>query len=206
MSNRFDDYFSDNPISCANCIYSLSIENDSEDYEYCCRREIGIPFGVDIGADEGCDYWKSLPSEPQQLTPGNKANKSGRSAEHIIGCLFEEKGYYVKYRYTIPGIKGIWGNKIIVDVFCQGLPGFKNGLIIESKNQNSSGSAYQKIPYEIINIKDCYPCETILVVGGEYMQKEIPRNALDWARKQASGKLIYVFTFDEIMNWIIKNF
>lgn len=202
-----DEYFLENPISCANCIHSVVIEDSNkEQIYYCVELKEKIPEGEDIGADTNCQYWSVEPAFEKEsaISGGKRANSSGKSSEHLIGCLLEQRGFKVRYRYPLP-CKGLWGNDLIVDVFCQGIAQFRNGLILESKWQDSSGSAYQKIPYAIENIKRQYPCETILIIDGEWMRKGIGRNAFEWAKTQIGGKLIAVYTFTEFATWAIKD-
>lgn len=203
-----DEYFLENPISCANCINSVVIkDSNNEEIDYCLELKEPIPVGEDIGADRNCQYWSLKPIFEEKASSivngGRRANSSGKSSEHLIGCLLEQKGFRVRYRYQLP-CTGIWGNDLVVDVFCQGIPRFHNGLILESKWQDSSGSAYQKIPYAIENIKRQYPCETILIIDGEWMRKGIGKSAFEWAKSQVGGKLIAVYTFPEFASWAIK--
>lgn len=207
-SLNMDEYFLENSISCANCLHSVVIEdsNNKEIY-YCVELKEKIPEGEDIGANTNCQYWAVEPSCENKtvsiLNGGKRANSSGKSSEHLIGCLLEQRGFKVRYRYPVP-CKGIWGNDLVVDIFCQGIPRFRNGLILESKWQDSSGSAYQKIPYAIENIKSKYPCETILIIDGEWMRKGTGKSAFEWAKAQIGGKLLAVYTFTEFASWVIK--
>lgn len=198
------DYFEENPISCINCIHNMLIE--SEDINFCLEKNIQIPVGVDYGAETSCQDWSKIQESNNLngITGGAKANFSGKSAEHVIGCFLEQRGYKVRYNCPLP-CKGIWGNTLKVDVFCQRIPKFKNGLIVESKWQDSSGSAFQKIPYAIENIKNCYPSDTILVIDGDYMNKGIGKEAFNWAKQQVGGRLIEVFSLSGFMTWAIEN-
>ncbi len=182
---------------------------DSNDDEkcYCVELKLTIPEGEDIGAATGCQHWIFKP-EPEEtvvkvVNGGKRANSSGKSSELMIGSLLEQKGYIVRYRYPLP-CKGIWDNDLVVDIFCQGISRFRNGLILESKWQDSSGSAYQKLPDEIENIKNQYPCETILIIDGEWMRKGTGKKAFEWCKKKVGGKLVAVYDFQEFATWVIK--
>ncbi|WP_238360547.1 PD-(D/E)XK nuclease superfamily protein [Iningainema tapete] len=182
-------------------------DSNNKEIYYCLELKMKIPEGEDIGADTNCEYWVVKPELENETTfiqnGGRRANSSGKSSEHIIGCFLEQRGFRVRYRYQLP-CQGIWGNDIIVDIFCQGIPRFRNGLILESKWQDSSGSAFQKIPYAIENIKNKYPCETILIIDGEWMRKGVGKNAFEWAKAQIGGKLFAVYTFAEFASWVMK--
>ena len=199
-----EEYFKINPISCANCLHDITIKND---IHFCIEKNITIPIGEDIGSQTNCANWEVSRKidDFQKIAGGSKANFSGKSAEQVIGYFLEMKGYKVRYNYVLP-CQGIWGNDLRVDVLCQGIPKFNNGLIIESKWQDSSGSAFQKIPYAIENIKSSYPTDTILIIDRKWMKKGIGKNAFEWSKTQIGGKLIKVFSLTEFMSWIIEQY
>lgn len=200
--------FSDSTSTCSDCVYCMFIEDKQTEEEiyYCTELNQEIPEGTDYGYDIDCqDYLQKKETKKINAVAGDggrKAVSSGKSTEHIIGCLLEEKQYQVKYQYKLP-IKGIWNNKITVDIFCQNIPLFQNGLIIESKWQASNGTAYQKIPYEIINIKEKYPCETILIIDGDFMKYGTGLKAFEWAKQQAQGNLIAVHSLESFISWVV---
>ena len=193
-------------ISCGNCMHCVLQDND-ETY-YCLELKFEIPEGEDPGHETRCESWIVAPEysdiEPKAGDGGRRAVTSGRSAEHVIGCLLEERGYKVRYQYVLSQ-KSIFNTEIKVDVFCQGIPQFRNGLIVESKWQDSSGTAIQKIAYSISNIKQVYPTQTILVIDGKYTKEGAGKNAVDWAKTQTDNKLIHVFTLNEFMTWVIRD-
>jgi hypothetical protein len=178
-----------------------------EETHYCIELKTERQVNIDIGAQTNCSKWELSPDYDDSVVPaisgGARANSAGKSSEYLIKSLLEERGYKVRSRYTLPS-KGIWNNDLIVDIFCQGIPRFRNGLIVESKWQDISGSAYQKIPYAIENIKERYPFETVLIIDGQYMSKGIGKNAVEWAKGKVGGKLIAVYTFSEFATWVIR--
>ena len=178
-----------------------------DERHYCVELKIERLDNVDIGAETNCSRWELSVNYDDSVLPaisgGSRANASGRSSEYLIKSLLEERGYKVRPRYQLPS-KGIWDNDLVVDIFCQGIPRFRNGLIVESKWQDIGGSAYQKLPYTILNIKERYPFETVLIIDGQYMNKGIGKKAVEWAKSQVEGKLIAVYTFTEFATWIIR--
>lgn len=215
MKNEYPEggHSSDNSPSCFNCVYHTQIKNNTtengNELNYCTELEKNIPQGKDLGAETKCQKWEKkkeidITDKPQAGDGGRKAVSSGKSTEHIVGCLLEQRGYKVRYRFIIPGVRGIWDTKIEVDIFCQGIKEYPNGLAIEIKRQDSPGTAFQKIPYEIENIKQKYPFKTILIIDGEYMKKGVGLNAVEWAKKQKNETLIEVYKLEEFIEWVIK--
>lgn len=180
-----------------------------DEIHYCVELKLVRREGVDIGAETNCSKWELTndydDSVQSIISGGTRANSSRKSSEYLIKSLLEERGYKVHPRYPLP-CKGIWDNDLIADIFCQGIPRFRNGLVVESKWQDTTVSAYQKIPYEILNIKEKYPFETVLIIDGQYMNKGIGRKAVEWAKDQVGGKLIAVYTFSEFAIWAIRQF
>ncbi len=70
-------------------------------------------------------------------------------------------------------------------------------FIIEAKWQQSGGSVDEKFPYLVLNIREKYPCATIVVIEGGGYRKE----ALAWLRNQEDKKLVHVFNMSEFFKW-----
>lgn len=139
-----------------------------------------------------------LPSKKDKQ--GQKAVKSGQAAEATIFCILKERGYLVERQYLIG--QSLYGGDLRADFYVTRIPAFPIGLIIESKWQHSSGSVDEKYPYLITNIKQYYPCPTMIVCGGGGARPL----ALDYLRRQADGnKLFAVFSFEEFLTWTIRN-
>lgn len=132
------------------------------------------------------------------MTDGSFANKTGNYAERTIKCLLSEKGYEIK-RQQLIGLS-IYKHRLKCDFFISNVMGYPDGLIIESKWQEVSGSADEKFPYLVKNIKEKFPCPAIVVVGGNGCKQ----GALDWLKDQVDDKLIAVFTVEEFMIYITR--
>lgn len=146
----------------------------------------------------------SLPEIPclprKKDKQGQKAVKSGQQAEAVIYCTLKELGYAVERQYLIG--QSVYGGELRADFHVTRIPQFPKGLIIESKWQHSGGSVDEKYPYLIANIKQCYPCPTIIVCAGGGARPQ----AVEWLRNQADGdKLFAVFSFEEFLSWTIRN-
>jgi hypothetical protein len=134
-------------------------------------------------------------------TQGAKANRAGGTAEATIYCIFKERHYSVRRQVKIG--QGIYGTDLRADFLISGLPGFPDGLIIESKWQASTGSVDEKFPYVVSNIRaGKYPCPVIVVLdGGGYKD-----GAEQWLRSQVDGYKFYaVFSFAELIKWVIES-
>lgn len=133
-------------------------------------------------------------------TQGQRANMTGRRAEAIIYCIIKELGYRIERQY--PVCVGIHGGEIKADFYIHPTNKFPKGVIIESKWQESSGSADEKFCFLELNIRTRYPSPTIVVYGGGKARQGM----VDWFRAQADGqKLIAVLSFEEFILWVNRN-
>lgn len=136
----------------------------------------------------------------QQRSQGGKANNNGRIAEDMICAMLHRLGYAPKRQYPI-GI-GVYGTPILADTYIERAPGFPQGLIIESKWQSSQGSADEKYPYLVLNIKECYPCPVIILADGDGARP----GAIRWLKSQIDGSSLYaVFSIKELVTWCNQN-
>ena len=129
-------------------------------------------------------------------TPGSRANSNGASAENAIFDILARKGHTPERQKNI-GL-GIYGTALRADIYLGTVRRYPDGLIIESKWQESPGSVDEKLPYLVENIRICYPCPTMIVVGGGGMRSP----AMAWLKRQADGnRLIAVLTLEEFLTW-----
>lgn len=135
----------------------------------------------------------------QRASQGKRANQSGRTLEDLIWNVLIEQGCTVIRQYAIGA--GLYGHPIKVDFFVTGIGRYANGLIVESKWQETPGSVDEKFPYLVENIRQHYPCPTIVVCGGSGSKL----GAIEWLRRQIDEKLIGVFSIDEFLRWAIRN-
>lgn len=130
------------------------------------------------------------------LTQGGRASSNGASAEDTISDILTRKGCTPERQKSIG--QGIYGTMLRADFFLEHIPDYPDGLIIESKWQETMGSVDEKLPYLVENIRICYPCPAIIVVGGGGMRSL----ALAWLKRQADGyRLVAVFTLEEFLTW-----
>lgn len=86
---------------------------------------------------------------------------------------------------------------LLTDFWVRGAPNFPQGLAVEVKWQQSTGSVDEKFPYLALNIQQCYPCPAIVIADGGGQRP----GALQWLRGQVSGNLLAVFSLSEFLAW-----
>lgn len=130
------------------------------------------------------------------ITPGGYASTIGKSHEKMIEQQLKSFNliYIPQYKYT-----GIYECVVRLDYYVKGVPGFEKGLGIESKYQGSSGSADEKFPYLVKNIKECLPFPCIIIYSLEGARPE----AVSWLCNQVDDThLIGTFKLDQFISWI----
>lgn len=91
----------------------------------------------------------------------------------------------------------IYGLPLFADFWVRGAPGFPEGLALEVKWQQSTGSVDEKFPYLVLNIQQCYPCPAIVIADGGGQRP----GALQWLRGQTTSNLIAVHSLAEFLAW-----
>src|SRR4051812_39547370 len=134
----------------------------------------------------------------RELSQGGRANRNGRSVEKIIESTLYE---YAPYAEIIPQAQigtSLFGGVLKIDLYVTGLKAFPNGLAVESKWQQTSGSADEKLTYLVACIKACYPCPAIIVAGGGGARP----SAIRWLKDQTDGhSLLAVLNIEEFITW-----
>lgn len=133
---------------------------------------------------------------------GARANRHGRTAETLIESLLYDRAPHADIMHrTVIGLT-VYGRALEADLYIQGLARFPDGLVIESKWQDSSGSVDEKFPYLVANIKTCYPCPVIVMAGGGGARAD----AIRWLKAQIDGvHLIAVLNLEELVTWCNRN-
>lgn len=132
----------------------------------------------------------SIDTIVSKRTQGAQANRTGNVAEGVIGAILNscKVEYIAQYHIGI----SIFGHPLKTDFY---LP--NDQIIIESKWQNVAGSADEKLPYLVMNIRERYPHPTVLVYGGQGWRT----GAITWVKAQVDSKLIRVLSVEEFMKW-----
>ncbi|HAG81277.1 MAG TPA: hypothetical protein DCL61_08910 [Cyanobacteria bacterium UBA12227] len=159
------------------------------------------------------------------MTQGAKANRAGHVLEMTVEGTLRGHGYFQlcpsvarqkhreyllnysllpkRYAKHIYIGTGIYQTDLYVDFYIIDSDKLSSGLIIECKWQESGGSVDEKFPYLNLNIKNCYPDPTILVMGGKGMRQ----GAIDWFQKQTdcNPNLLAVYNVENFIAWANKN-
>jgi hypothetical protein len=158
------------------------------------------------------------------MTQGARANRAGQVLETTVEGTLRGHGYLSvsspvrknyredilnstllpkRYARNVYIGQGIYQTDLYVDFYIINSMTISSGLIIECKWQESSGSVDEKFPYLNLNIKNCYPEPTILVVGGKGMRA----GAVDWFQKQVNinQNLLGVHKLEDFIAWANKN-
>lgn len=132
-------------------------------------------------------------------TQGGRANSNGRAAEDALEAILKSRNLNPERQKPI-GVS-IFGGQLITDLYIPVAPGLPDGFAVESKWQNVSGSADQKLCYLEANIREGrYPCPVIVIIGGNGMTE----GAKSWIRRQVDGTKLYaVFTWEEFFSWLM---
>ena len=91
----------------------------------------------------------------------------------------------------------IYGLPLFTDFWVRGAAGLPDGLSIEVKWQQSTGSVDEKFPYLVLNILERYPCPAVIIADGGGQRP----GALQWLRDQVGGNLLAVFSLAEFVAW-----
>jgi hypothetical protein len=137
-----------------------------------------------------------MPAKIHKLTDGATAAKAGSTAELCISAVLDSWGI-PHQRQTLVGTN-IYGAPLVADIFVPDMPGV-GPVYIESKWQRSSGSADEKFPYLVCNIRERYPAPVIVVCDGGGARP----CAVAWLRRQADGvRLMAVLDLSETLRWV----
>ena len=151
------------------------------------------------------------------MAPGGAATgRGGLSLETIISNIlaansyvyFPPKDFHAKRvdeekcytRYAKKSFRGIYETNIEIDILLQHAQLFPDCLAIELKWQRTPGTADEKLPYLVENIKTCSPYPTIVVYGGEGFRP----GAIRWLRAQVGGNLLHVFDIAQFKSWVLE--
>jgi len=154
------------------------------------------------------------------MTQGGRAIETGGTLEEVVVSLLGKKQYreigadlrktekmdalaasFFPRRYARQPVicKGVYGTDIQTDFFLLDQDKFPEGLIIECKWQQSTGSVDEKLPYLDLNIRQRFPALTVVLIDGDGWKK----GAIEWLKAQVgvNQNLIGVYSIKEFMTW-----
>ena len=148
----------------------------------------------------------------KQTTSGSQANYTGTALQRFIEERLVERGYaYIDRKQFQPSTylhqptytrefcvgEGLYGKDFRCDFILYHPQKHTACLVIEAKWQQTGGSVDEKYPFLILNIKDKYPYETILILdGGGYKQ-----GAREWIGNQVGGNFKTLFDMAGFQKW-----
>ena len=160
-------------------------------------------------------------SSSETINSGQRANRTGNKLEKFIENVLKESGYTEfigNKRQAFENRKSIGGKQYIkqlvvgptiydserkVDFMIFNKEKFPDGLIIESKWQQSSGSVDEKYPFLFFNIMKTEVPTIVLLDGGGYKP-----TAMKWLKGQVNlqGALIGVWNMVEFQKEVNDGF
>ena len=144
----------------------------------------------------------------------SQANYTGVALEEFVMSRLRGRDYQFvdRNRFTAARIllqpiftcqfhvgQSIYGMDQYCDFICFHPERWPDGLVIESKWQQESGSVDEKYPYLVLNIQNKYGYPTVLVLDGGGYKK----GAEQWVRDQVGdGNFKRVFNMRQFAAWV----
>jgi len=150
------------------------------------------------------------------MSPAGTASvKSGQRFEQSIRPWFEGTPYLPTYQHSLKTGKP-WGGRMVLDVYLQRANGDR--IAVSQKNQSTSGSAEEKVWWELLQLSHLVANQTVdrayLVVMGDGWNPALREYLFSPAIKQFLPSLAWgqrwegqlaVVTFDQLTTRIHKN-
>ena len=135
------------------------------------------------------------------MNGGALANQSGRNSEDDIADAMRRRQYEFD-RQAVVGVS-IYGSILRADFLVHNIVEFPVGLVIESKWQDTPGTADEKFPYMVANIRaGNYRHPVVVVVYGGGCRP----GAVRWFQDQVDGQqLVAVFSFEGLLSWLKRH-
>lgn len=139
------------------------------------------------------------------LVQGAKANSTGNNLESFVEFCLGQKSYQQTtakqfkahkelkqpvYTKQYPICSSIYGTNIKCDFLIFHPVKHPNGLVIECKWQQSTGSVDEKFPYLVHNIKEKYNLPTIILLDGNGYKQ----GAAAWLQMQRGNNFLGVYS------------
>jgi hypothetical protein len=153
--------------------------------------------------------------KPTHPTQGGKAVEYGNTLERfVLHTLNDRKYTFVHNRRFIAACcleqplytrqitvgESIYHTPLRADFMLYHPVKHLGKLIIECKWQQIAGSVDEKYPYTVQNIREKYPCPTIILLDGNGYKP----GAKEWLCSQVDDKLLAVFSMSEFQKWVNK--
>lgn len=137
---------------------------------------------------------------------GRQANRNGRVFEEQIAQRMRSEGYCqltelpktFEFPFFVAQLRGrfvsIYGAPMRVDFFVWHPEKYPDGLVIECKYQETNGSADEKFPYTVANLRKTGVSAILLLMGSG------PKPcAIEWCLKQQDDRLRVFKDFESFM-------
>lgn len=125
-----------------------------------------------------------------------KANQNGLYAEDVLAAILDIAGFEFDRQYVVG--RTIYGGDHRVDFFVRNCAQYEDGLVIESRWQNSEGSVDEKLPYMYLNLHGCSYRSVVVIHGGACRE-----GALAWMREHCEPTHMFaVYRLEEFMAWL----
>jgi hypothetical protein len=124
---------------------------------------------------------------------GTEANRSGGTLETQVGAALRTNGIAFRSQHVTKLIS-VLGKEIRSDFYLPRAIGFEEGLHIEVRWQDSSGSVDEKICYLKENIESVYVAPAIVVIDGSQVQAQY-----DYLKSHRGEKLLDVMRLTEFL-------
>jgi hypothetical protein len=128
-----------------------------------------------------------------------KPNRAGQISEAVLASVLRSIG--LRFAQQVAVGRSIYDTELRVDFVIYNLAAYPDGLVVESKWQDVSGSVDEKFPYLVENIRRRYPMPVIVIAHGGGSRE----GAVRWLRACCDGvRLVAVFGLEEFISWALR--
>ena len=132
------------------------------------------------------------------MTEGKRANRHGQAAEDSIAAILQS--FTVRFDRQVRLGRTIYNSDLHVDFVLRSLPDFPDGLALESKWQDGSGTIDEKFPYVVETLRFGCPIPAIVIVHGGGCKP----GAFAWLRQQCGDQPIAALRLEEFVSWLLR--
>ena len=136
------------------------------------------------------------------MPDGLQNNLSGLSLEHQVLAVCQRFGFNGDARHMLDAAIGRapHGTQTLLSVWVYPCKLFPQGLGIDSSSYNVSGTAYQKVPYKIMNAGG-WKCPGLIILEGDG-RGIVPMRIFAMEMVKAYPSCVGVFTLDSFSTWL----